>query len=106
MTRFMTFRKYTSDIELLAKYNFKLLASRVDQELVNVCPDLYKDGTSDLKANSRPVQHILNSYFRLPFSVVTLFRPKHLKNKFEDSTLNYEGDATLYKMKNWVTDNV
>ena len=60
MTRFMTFLKYKSDIELLAKYNFKLLinvsllcillASIFDQELVNVCPNRYEDGTSDLKA--------------------------------------------------------
>lgn len=37
---------------------------------------------------------------------VVIFQPKILKNKFEESQLKYDGEASLSKLKTWVNDNI
>lgn len=39
-------------------------------------------------------------------NVVVLFQPRRLYNKFEERSVKYEGEMTMYKMKNWISANV
>ena len=40
------------------------------------------------------------------FSDIVLFQPKRLHNKFEESELKYNDDATVYKIKEWLNNNL
>lgn len=36
---------------------------------------------------------------------IVLYRPKRLQNKFEESSVKYEGDTETYSLKAFITEN-
>lgn len=40
------------------------------------------------------------------FSDIVLYQPKRLRSKFEPSELKYTDDATVYKIKEWLNNNL
>ncbi|KAK6188932.1 hypothetical protein SNE40_005006 [Patella caerulea] len=79
----------------------------------------FKSLDSDLSQTFQKVADAMNGELRFGHSVnkdvlskfgvsdgIVLFRPKRFQSKFEDNQLEFKDDATVYKLKEWLKDNV
>lgn len=60
--------------------------------------------STDLKFAHTSSKAVLDKYgFK---NDIVLYQPKRLRNKFEPSELKYTDDATVYKIKEWLNNNI
>ncbi|ELT97494.1 hypothetical protein CAPTEDRAFT_170995 [Capitella teleta] len=95
------------DVELYMMQNEIVVLGFFDAERSNLLKQ-FKQLADDLRDDYR-FAHSIDSNLNAQFSYsedVVIVRPAKMDNKFEESTVKYDGAASLSDMKIWLKDNV